>query len=93
MTSQWITTWQDLIGAEMARRGDPGPIIACTLTEAELLAKFDSDYGVPAGKPFLAWTADRVYFSIEYDGADGCESAPRNPPAKPEEPKLNRTYP
>ena len=82
---RWITTWQKLISHEMETRSDPGPIIACTLSDTELLEEFDCDYGYPNGKPFLAWTAARVYFPVEYDGADGCGSAPRNPTDTPQD--------
>ena len=61
------------------RPADPGPIIACTLTEAELDEPFDGGLGCAMGKPFTAWTLARVYFPTEYDGAEGVGSAPRNP--------------
>ena len=72
-------TWKEQIQQEMERHGDSGPLIACTLTEAELGVAFDDSYGLPHGAPFTAWTAARVYFPIVYDGAEWAGSAPRHP--------------
>lgn len=78
------TTWRKLIADAMgfgyARGGDPGPIIACTLTEAEMDVEFDSGHkGGIAGRPFTAWTPTRVYFPAQYDGSEWVESVPRDP--------------
>lgn len=54
-------------------------IIACTLTEEELLEKFDIEYGYTEGKPFTAWGEKYVYFPISYDGWESVGRAPRNP--------------
>jgi len=84
------TCWRELIAESMLGKDwsdepgrkhpvDPGPIIACTLSEAALDERFDAGFGAAEGKPFTAWTAARVYFPTEYDGAEGVGSAPRNP--------------
>lgn len=54
-------------------------LIAITLTDDELDARFDCGYGLPEGKPFTAWTNERVLFPVRYDGSEWVESAPRNP--------------
>lgn len=42
-------------------------------------AEFDSGYGSAEGVPFLAWSANRIYFPVECDGAESVDSLPRNP--------------
>lgn len=42
-------------------------------------AEFDAGYGGEEGVPFLAWSADRIYFPVEYDGSERVDSLPRNP--------------
>ena len=53
-------------------------ILACTLTEEELLVEFDGSYGLSEGTPFTAWSNDWVYFPVVYDGAEWVGRAPRN---------------
>lgn len=72
-------SWAELIAEAMAEAGDPGPLVACTLTAEEAAVKFDAGYGSKNGKPFTAWTATRVYFPVDYDGAEAAGSAPRAP--------------
>lgn len=69
------TNWKELI--EEAAKGDK--IIACTLTEDELLLEFNDGYGNYEGKPFTAWSEKYVYFPVGYDGAAWAGRAPRNP--------------
>jgi len=40
---------------------------------------FDDGYGGTNGPHFTAWTKDRVYFPVEYDGSENIASVPRNP--------------
>ena len=47
--------------------------------DAWLDIEFDDGYGVAEGCWFTVWTAKRVYFPKEYDGAEGVRSAPRDP--------------
>jgi hypothetical protein len=77
--SWFMASWAELIAAAMAEASDPGPLIASTLTDEEAAVKFDASYGVKNGKPFTAWTAARVYFPLDYDGAEGVGSVPRDP--------------
>lgn len=76
--------WRELIGAEMAGHDETWKdIVSITLTDRELSKKFDSGYGAEEGKPFTAWTKNRVYFPICYDGAEWCGSVSRNPDGQP----------
>ncbi|MEE9132526.1 MAG: hypothetical protein V3U13_03110 [Gemmatimonadota bacterium] len=70
------TTWRREI--ERAR-GTDGPIIHCTMSEAELDTEFDNGFGGSEGRPFTAWSERRVYFPIVYDGSEWSGSAPRDP--------------
>lgn len=73
-------TWREMISAEMATHGESwSDIIHTTMDDAEADREFDAGYGHPNGVPFTVWTATRVYFPSEYDGAEGCASVPRNP--------------
>ena len=71
-------TWRELITLEMEDVGEKwSDVVACTLSEAELDVPFDIDYGAPEGKPFTLWTTNRVYFPVQYDGAEWAASASR----------------
>lgn len=70
-----LDNWKSLI--ELAAEGDK--IIACTLTDEELLIQFDVGFGFIEGIPFTAWSERYVYFPIVYDGAEWVGRAPRNP--------------
>lgn len=75
-----MTTWRELIGEELANRGESwDDVVESTLTEREMDTEFDDGFGSAEGVPFTLWTAARVYFPTEYDGAEGVASAPRNP--------------
>lgn len=75
-----LATWRNMISDEMVEHGDEWrEVVACTLTENELDAKFDRGYGGSEGKPFTLWTSTRVYFPVVYDGAEWVGSAPRHP--------------
>lgn len=43
--------------------------------------EFCSGYGAPSCQAVYAWTADRVIFISQYDGATGIEYMPRHPTA------------
>lgn len=73
------TCWRKEIAEAMKSDDDGGPIIACTLDDAGLDKDFDPGYGGTNGAAFTAWTAARVYFPGTYDGAEWCDSVPRNP--------------
>lgn len=77
------TSWRQLIVAEMRLRDETWrEVKSCTLTEEELDEKFDAGFGLPEGKPFTLWTENRVYFPVEYDGAERAASVARNPDGK-----------
>ena len=76
---EWTTTWQEELEAEMERVGDPGPVLARAPNEAAFAVQFDAGYGGPDGPHVLAWTEQRVYFPVTYDGSESMGSAPRNP--------------
>lgn len=48
---------------------------------AKLDREYDSGFGGADCNPFYAWTASRVFFVHEYDGATGVVWAPRSPVA------------
>ena len=74
------TTWHRLIEKGLRLHEESwDDVEACTLTESELDVEFDDGWGGSSGKPFTAWTADRVYFPAVYDGSEWASSAPRNP--------------
>lgn len=54
-------------------------IVAVTLTESELDKLFHPGHGGREGLAFTAWTKQRVYFPVVYDGAEWVGSAPRDP--------------
>lgn len=72
------TTWRKELADAMQDR-DPGPVIAYAPDEAAFDVEFDAGYGGTNGPEMLAWTDQRVYFPVCYDGAEWVGSAPRNP--------------
>lgn len=56
------TSWQSLIKKKMRSNKDQwSDIVYCTLDTDQLTKKFDNDYGIAEGVPFLMWTKTRVY--------------------------------
>ena len=70
-----MTNWEKLIKQEA---GDD-KIIACTLSDDELVREFRDGYGGHEGAAFTAWSEKYVYFPIVYDGAEWVGRSPRNP--------------
>lgn len=64
---------------------EPKPDEGVVLTREDGLKKvdqeYDNGYGGAECFPFYAWTASRVFWVAEYDGATGIAWAPRNPVA------------
>lgn len=58
--------------------GDNFSQIKTTLTDEELIRKFDDGYGGSQGTHFTAWGKKFVYFPVVYDGAEWVGRAPRN---------------
>lgn len=75
------TTWRKELAVAM-EGVDSGPVIAYAPDEAAFDVVFDPGYGGACGPPVLAWTEDRVYYPLQYDGAEWLGSAPRNPRAE-----------
>lgn len=74
------TTWKHLIEQELTAQDESwSDVIHSTLTEEELNKRFDCSFGSAEGDPFTLWTKKRVYFPVEYDGSEWCESVPRTP--------------
>ena len=74
------TSWSVLISKEMRKHKDGWKnVIDSTLTDDELHQRFNNDYGIEEGKPFLVWSSDWVYFPVLHDGKQWVGSVPRNP--------------
>ncbi len=75
-----ITNWKTLLEQAMEDKEETlGDIVSNTLTEEEMLRKFDNGYGAEEGIPFTVWTENTVYFPICYDGSEWVGSVSRNP--------------
>ncbi len=73
------TTWRAQLESAMREAGDAGPVIAYAPAESAFDVAFDGGYGAACGPDVLAWTDSRVYFPVDYDGAESIGSAPRHP--------------
>ncbi len=74
-----MSTWGDELAEAMRKARDIGPVVAVAPDSATLAVEFDDGYGLSEGPYVLAWTEERVYFPVVYDGAEWLGSAPRNP--------------
>lgn len=84
MAKTSLTNWKEMIEFEMKGHQETfEDVVECTLSEEQLIKNFDCGYGGTEGEPFTAWTTNRVYFPICYDGAEWVESVSRNPDGKP----------
>lgn len=72
-------TWQELFDSERKDRDDTSELEFVFPEDLDWNRKFYGGYGGPEGVPFTAWTKERVYFPVVYDGAEWVESVPRNP--------------
>ena len=91
-----MATWRELISEEAKRVGDNTVIETVAMAgrppgvykhEDPLDVEFDDGVGLSEGRPFFAWSANRVYFPVVYDGSEWVGSVPRNPdPDSLEEP-------
>ncbi len=77
-------TWRFLLAAERRRHGDVSPFDAVAPDEGVLDLTFVNDWAGSDSPAFLAWTFERVYFPVDYDGAVCVRSVPRHPLANPE---------
>jgi hypothetical protein len=79
-----MATWKDYLESAFVLDGDSwANVESSTLSESELNREFDSDYSSTEGAPFTVWTARRVYFPVQYDGAEWVASVARHPDGKP----------
>ena len=75
-----MSTWKKMLEDALKERGEElADLEANTLTEADMVKEFDSDFGCIEGVPFTAWSAKTVYFPISYDGAEWVGSVSRHP--------------
>ena len=78
------TCWKEMIEEAMVERGESwSDVVSIAPLDLDLHEKFYNGYGGAEGKPFTIWTTNRVYFPVQYDGAEWCESVSRNPDGEP----------
>jgi hypothetical protein len=80
-----MTTWRMKLSEAMKEAGDSGPVVSYAPSLAAFDVEFNCGFGGTEGPPVLAWTDTRVYFPVEYDGAEWLGSAPRHPQAEGQE--------
>jgi len=79
-----LKSWKELLLSEMRiRRETLLDIEVNTLSDEEMEAEFDPDYGGTNGGPFTIWTRKTVYFPLCYDGAEWVGSVARHPDGVP----------
>ena len=79
-----MTTWRKLLDVALANQFEGfDDIVSNTMTAQEMDVEFDENFGSVKGIPFTVWTAKRVYFPTEYDGAERVASVLRNPDGLP----------
>lgn len=77
-------SWREALTEEMAIHGETfADIVSNTMTDEQMDKVFDAGFGGVEGVPFTVWTARRVYFPTEYDGAEWVASVSRDPDGKP----------
>ena len=75
-----LVSWKIMLEDHMKAKGESfNDIVKITLTEDELNTPFENAYGNSSGEAFFAWTNNRVYFAVDYDGLEYVSSVPRNP--------------
>ena len=73
-----MISWKELLQEEIQNKKDASKIVHCTISDKELLVKFDDGYGIVEGKGFRLYTENRIYFPVCYDGAEWIDSIPRD---------------
>lgn len=74
-----LVTWRKLMTEALEERGEVwSDILSYYPSDLDWDKPFDDDYGGTEGVPFHAWTANRVYFCVCYDGAEWVSSVPRS---------------
>jgi hypothetical protein len=77
------TNWKKEIQKVMGDNDSFDNLVACTLTDIELVATFDDCSGGVRGKPFTLWTKTQVYFPVVCDGSEWVEYVSRDPDGEP----------
>ena len=78
-----MTCWKTLLTKAMQCHNETfSDIVANTMSDKEMTKKFDDNFGRVNGCPFTVWTSTRVYFPVQYDGAEKVSSISRNPDGK-----------
>lgn len=54
-------------------------VVSSTLSDTEIASPFGGTNEISAGKYFILWTKNRVYFPSNYGEMEWVESVPRNP--------------
>jgi hypothetical protein len=72
-----MSNWYDALKQIMNANSDDFNTKVCTLKDEELKQEFKDGNG--CFNSFIAWGENNVYFSINCDGEDLIEFAPRNP--------------
>lgn len=77
-------SWREMLLVEMREHGECfDDIISNTLSDEQMDFRFHCGYGGTRGGPFTAWTTNRVYFPVQYDGSEWVGSVARNPDGMP----------
>ena len=69
---------RELIDEELNEHRDE-VLYTTTLSDEEMDKEFSCGYGSVEGVPFTAWSENRVFFPVCYDGSEWVDSVPRNP--------------
>jgi hypothetical protein len=79
-----MTTWRKKLSSSMEDYDESfSDLVSITLSDQELDEDFDYSFGGIEGKDFTAWTKNRVYFPVVYDGLEWVGSVSRHPDGKP----------
>jgi len=79
-----MQSWKKMLDEEMNNNSESwDDVVSNTMTEEEMVKKFDSGFGSSEGIPFTVWTKESVYFPVVYDGAEWVGRVSRNPDGKP----------
>lgn len=75
-----MTTWRKELTEALAGHNESWvDVEASTLSDEQMNAEFDPNWGSTQGCSFTVWTKKRVYFPACYDGSEWVESVSRVP--------------
>lgn len=72
-------SWDDVIGMAFQHNPDQHDKYESPALDKMLDREFHAGFGWPEGDYFTVWTEKRVYFPVQYDGAESVGSVPRFP--------------